>query len=207
MSLYNKSGYHYTFISVASTLIFSLVLVSMPGCFSTKGLIEVKKRPLPVISEDDSTLRMGDEKDRIFIEVRKAPSAGAHGNLAIRYEQLFPGGPAIRLKDRDRYLDLGDNVAYRVDFEPSYIRYRKRFPTSDENFKVPKGWSVRKLNPNGPDNSQKILVGPVTKRQTVLFLVEGNDYIYYVFGRADGSSISAMMKIIEDLVEEGIDYH
>lgn len=206
MSVDKKTRYFYTFVSFASTVIFSLVLLSLPACFPSKGLVEVKKRPLPVLSEDDSTLRMGDEKDRIFIEVRKAPSSGAPGNLAIRYEQIFPGGPAIRLKDRDRYLNLGENVAYRVDFEPSYIRYRKRIPIDDENFKAPEGWSVREFNPRESENSQKILVGPVTKRQTVLFLVEGNDYIYYVFGRADGSAIKAMIKIIEDLVEEGIDY-
>jgi hypothetical protein len=157
------------------------------------------------VYEDDSTLRMGNEEDTIFIEIRRAPISGKSGNLAIRYERIFPGGPAIRSGDRERYLRIGDHVAYRVDFSPKFIRYRKRISGDPEKAQPPEGWTIQGLKPDDP-SSEKILVGPVIKRKRVLFLVEGKKYIYYVFGRADEKSINRMNKMMEELVNKGIDY-
>jgi hypothetical protein len=148
---------------------------------------------------------MGDEEDRIFIEIRRARASDRSGNLAIRYEQTFPGGPAIRSPDRERYFEISDHVAYRVDFAPKFIRLRKRIKGNPEDIEPPEGWSIKNLKPNDP-TSEKILLGPVIKRSRVLFLVEGDKYIYYIFGRADGRSIDRMTKLLENLVKQGIDY-
>lgn len=176
------------------------------GCFSARGIQEIKSHPFTLVYEDDATTRFGDTEDTVFIEVRTAPIPRPLENLAVHYSSLFPGGEAVRPGDAEEYLKIDGHTAYKVVFRPAHIRQRKRV-TDDRQIKdMPPGWTEKTIEDPVTGEPIQALYGPVIPRQKILYLVEGKKFVYYVFLRADGESIEPARKKFEDFVSKGIRY-
>jgi len=190
-------------------LLFLLPLfVVLAGCFAARGIAEITTFPYPVVYQDDSTARFGDEDDKVFIEVRRIQTARPLENLAIHYAALFPGGEIIRPGDSEEYLKLDGKSAYKVVFRTKYIRQRKRVSekSSSDSGKVPTGWTSATMEDPATGKKMKILLGPVIPQQRVLYLVQGDSYLYYIFWRADGDEIEKSRKKFEQFVRQEINY-
>jgi hypothetical protein len=48
--------------------------------------------------------------------------------------------------------------------------------------------------------------GPIIRRERILYLVAGDQYVYYILMRADGDAIEPARKKLEKLVREDIKY-
>jgi len=169
-------------------------------------MVEVKSPPYPVTYEDDSMKRFGDREDTVFIEVSRARISRPLDNLAIHYRAFFPAGETVRPGDLEEYLDVAGKTAYRVLFRTEYIRRRKRLAKSDKPDKPPEGWTVRTMEDPLTGKNIPVFYGPVIPRQKILYLVQGDLYLYYVFFRADGDSIEPAKKKFDELVQKGIAY-
>ncbi len=176
------------------------------GCFSTRGIEEISVRPYPIIYEDDSAIRFGDRDDTVLMEVRRAEISGPLENLAIHYRSFFPEGEIVRPGDLEEYLTVDGHDAYRVDFRRKYIRKRKRAEDGIKPENVPQGWSLQTIVDPTTGKPVPVLNGPVIPREKIMYLVEGDRYLYYVFMRADGEAIEPTVKKFEKFVSEGIDY-
>ena len=128
--------------------------------------------------------------------------------MAIHYAALFPEGEIIRPGDTEEYVKIDGRNAYKVVFRPNYIRRRKRIDgkkkLSPEN--IPQGWTLTNVEDPTTGKPTPVLYGPVIPRQKILYLVEGDPYIYYIFFRADGDSIEPARKKFEEFVRKGIKY-
>lgn len=183
------------------------VFCGLAGCFSARGITEITSHPYPAIYQDDSTARFGTPDDTVLIEVRRAKTPRPLENLAIYYPSLFPGGEIIRPGDSEEYVKLHDKDAYKVVFGTKYIRKRKRLPDkSKEPESVPPGWTAAKMEDPETGQSVGVAQGPVIPRQRVLYLVQGEPYIYYVALRADGDTIESARGKFETFVRDGIKY-
>lgn len=183
-----------------------LALIPLAGCFSARGLPEIRSEPYPIIYRDDGVLRFGDADDNVFIEVRRVPISKETGNLAIHYSALFPGGVKITPGDHEEYVTIAGHKAYKVVFRISHIRKRKRFEDGISAKDLPEGWSLHHMVDPSSGASIPVLHGPIVPRERILYLVEGRSYIYYVFMRADGESIGPAKERFEEFLKEEIDY-
>jgi hypothetical protein len=159
-----------------------------------------------VTHTDESTETLGDEEDKVFMEVKRAEIPRPLENLAVHYRAYFPGGEAIRPGDRESYVEIAGRKAYRVVFRTSYIRRRKRLKDDAARDKVPKGWTVKTIVDPMTGKFIRALYGPVIPRKRILYLVEGKRYLYYIYLRADGDAVEPAVKKFENLVRKGIEY-
>lgn len=185
-----------------------LVPVLLAGCLTTRGIVDVASHPYPLVYEDDSKERFSDSEDTVLIEVRRRKVSRPLENLAIHYAALFPGGEVVRPGDTEDYLKIDGRNAYKVVFKTNYIRRRKRV---EANKKIgpgdaPPGWTLTNIEDPVTGKPIQVLYGPVIPRQKILYLVEGDQYIYYVFMRADGDSIEPARKKFEEFVRKDIKY-
>jgi len=188
-------------------LVFVFVVSGLPaGCLYTRGIDEVLVDPYPQIYQDDSTLRFGDQEDKVFIEVRKAKISRRLDNLAIHYGTIFPGGVPIRRDDNEQYVKVGGKTAYRVIFAEKSVRRRKRLEKEIPPEEVPPGWKQVTISDPVTGKPTPALYGPVVPRRQILYLVEGDAYLYYVLMRADGGAIPEARRAFEEFVRKGIDY-
>jgi hypothetical protein len=176
------------------------------GCTASRGLLEVHSLPYPVTYEDESSETLSDPDDKVFMEVRRSRISKPLENLAVHYRAYFPGGVPKKPGDKESYVKIDGRNAYKVVFRITYIRRRKRLRDGKIPDKIPKGWSVRHIADPVTGKSIPVLYGPVIPRKRVLYLVEGDHYLYYIFMRADGDAIPTAMKKFENLVRKGIEY-
>ena len=92
------------------------------GCQAPRGITELHAPPYPVTSEDEARETLGDDEDKVFLEVKRARIPKPLENLAVHYRAYFPGGEAIRPGDRESYVKIKGRNAYKVVFQTSYIR-------------------------------------------------------------------------------------
>lgn len=187
---------------------FPLIPVLLVGCLATRGIIDVGSRPYPIIYEDESTEKFSNPGGNVFIEVRRRKISRPLENLAIHYAALFPGGEVVRPGDIEEYVKIDGKNAYKVVFRTNYIRRRKRV---DANAKLapgdaPPGWTLMNIEDPTTGKPMPVLYGPVIPRQKILYLVEGDLYVYYILMTADGDSIEPARKKFEEFVRKDIKY-
>jgi hypothetical protein len=189
-------------------ILVPLIPVLLAGCLATRGFIDLASRPYPVIYEDEATEKFSDRDDTAFIEVRRRKVSRPLENLAIHYAALFPGGEIVRPGDTEEYVKIGGKNAYKVVFRTNYIRRRKRVTANDKSGPggAPPGWTLMNIEDPTTGKPMPVLYGPVIPRQRILYLVEGDNYIYYIFMRADGDAIDSARKKFEKFVREDIKY-
>jgi len=185
-----------------------LMAVCSTGCFSARGIAEITTYPYPLLYEDDSTARFGTTDDSVLIEVRRTRAPGHLKNMAVRYMSLFPGGEIIRPGDGEAYVEVDGKTAYKVVFQPKYLRKRKRVR---ENFtsgrqEVPEGWTPARMEDPITGKTIRVLHGPVISQYRSLYLVRGDSELYYLFLRADGDQVEPARKRFEEFVRNGISY-
>ncbi|MFH1114232.1 MAG: hypothetical protein V1792_09950 [Pseudomonadota bacterium] len=180
----------------------------LTGCLGSRGFKEITAAPYPLIYEDDSTARFGSRDDNAFVEVRKTSVSKPLEHLAVHYRSLFPGGEIVRPGDREEYVKVNGKNAYKVVFRTKYIRKRKRVDEDPaiKSESVPNGWTAAKMEDPATGEMIRVLHGPVIPQQRILYLVQGDPYIYYVFLRADGDVIQSARKKFEKFVNEDINY-
>ena len=189
-------------------LLWTCIVFGVAGCFGKRGINEIKERPLPILYEDDSTVRLGRQDDDVLIEVRSIAIGKPMENLAIYYPALFPGGEIIRPGDREDYVKIKGHNAYKVVFRTKYIRKRKRIKGSEEEVKknLPEGWTIMTMEDPMSGKPIPVMYGPIIPQQKVLYLVQGKSRMYYILLRADGDAIDSAVKTFDKFVKEGIDY-
>ena len=176
------------------------------GCFSARGITEISSKPYPLLYQDDSTERLGEPDDQVFIEVRRKKISRPVDNLAIHYRSFFPGGVIIRPGDREKYVKVNGKTAYKVVLRTKYIRKRKRIRNPEQAKNPPPGWTVKNITDPLTGKTVPVLYGPVVPQYRILYLVEGDVYLYYIYMRADGDSIPGARKKFEEFVSKSIDY-
>jgi hypothetical protein len=188
--------------------ILMVLTVFLSSCFGVRGFTEITASPYPLISEDDSIARFGDADGNTFVEVRKEQTSRPVEHLAVHYRSLFPGGEIIRPGDSEEYVKINGKNAYKVVFRTKYIRKRKRLGSKSEvdPESIPEGWTPAKMEDPVTGEIVRVLHGPIIPQQKILYLVQGDPYIYYVFLRADGDSIKSAKKKFEKFVQEDIKY-
>ncbi len=184
------------------------IILGLAGCLGKRGISEIKEHPLPVTYEDESNVKMGGAEDDVFIEVRSVATGKSMNNLAIYYPALFPGGEIIRPGDREDYVKVNGNNAYKVVFRTKYIRKRKRIKGSEEDAKknLPEGWTIMTMEDPMTGRPIPVMYGPIIPRQKILYLVQGKSRIYYILLQADGNAIDSAINTFDKFVKEGIDY-
>jgi len=184
------------------------IVFGVAGCFGKGGISEIKEHPFPILYEDDSTVRLGRQDDDAFIEIRSIAKGKPMENLAIYYPALFPGGEIIRPGDREEYIKVNNQDAYKVIFRTKYIRKRKRItgPEQDANKNFPDGWTIMTMEDPITGKPIPVMYGPIIPQQKVLYIVQGKTRIYYILLRADGDAIEAAVKTFDKFVKESIDY-
>ncbi len=187
---------------LAAGLCFGLVLV-IAACATTRGISEIADPPCRVIRQDKEEAVFGDDQDNVRIEIEKAKISKRLFNLAIYYKTFFPEGETIRSGDVERYLRVDGRNAYKVVFRPKYIRKRTRYKKGQE---IPPGHKLKTETDPATGKPRKVLYSPIVKRYRTLYLVEGDEYLYYILLRADGESAPAAQKEFEQFVHEGITY-
>jgi hypothetical protein len=186
----------------------SLILFAclITGCFSGRGIREIKSHPYSQIYKDDSTARFANKDDTVFMEVRTAAIPRSIENLAIHYSSLFPGGESVRTSDSEDYSKIDGHIAYKVVFRPEYIRQRKRVADNRQLEDPLPGWTEKMIEDPVTGKSIRALYGPVIPRQKILYLVEGKKFVYYIFLRADGDSIKPARRKLENFIAKDIRY-
>jgi len=186
-----------------------LILVTfLQGCFAASHMAEIAAHPYPLIYEDDLDAKFADTKDNVFIEVRKTATSRPVEHLAVHYSSLFPDGELIRPGDAEEYVKVGGKNAYKVVFATKYIRKRKRLDpkTANDPKSIPEGWSRVTMEDPVTGKRIPVLHGPVIPQLRILYLVQGDPSVYYVFLRADGQAIESAKKRFEKFVNEEIKY-
>jgi hypothetical protein len=185
-----------------------LLGICLTSCLGTYGITEIADHPYSLIYEDDSTARFGVQDDDVSIEVRRVASPRPIENLAINYGALFPDGEVIRPGDTEEYVKIDGRNAYKVIFRPKYIRKRKRVgeKTGAKKEEPPGGWTRVTINDPLTGKPETILQGPVIRRQRILYLVAGDQYVYYILMKADGDAFDSAQKKLEKLVREDLKY-
>lgn len=194
--------------SKAYYLIYFPLAVCLAGCLGTHGITEITDHPYNIIHEDDSSAKFGLRDDDASIEVRKVPSSRPIENLAINYGALFPEGEIIRPGDTEEYTKIDGRNAYKVMFRPKYIRKRKRIDdkAGTKTEEPAEGWTQVTINDPLTGKPETIMQGPIIRRERILYLVAGDQYVYYILMRADGDAIEPTRKKLEKLVREDIKY-
>lgn len=184
-------------------------LVLLAGCFGARGLNEITKYPYPLTYQDDSTARFSSADDNVFIEVRKAPTPRPLEHLAVHYASLFPGGEIIKPGDSEEYLTIKGKNAYKVVFRAKYIRKRKRVEENSnaEPSEIPPGWTRAQMSDPVSGEPVPVLHGPVIPQQKILYLVQGDPYIYYILMTANGDAIKPATERLERFVRDDIKFH
>jgi len=194
-------------LSLLLKLLPALAVVGLAlGCFATRGIVEVTAEPFPKTYEDDSIVRFGDKDDTVFVEVRRAKKTGRLDNLAIHYRALFPDSEIVRPGDQEQYLKIDGKNAYKVTFRTKYIRRRKPLEKAPSPEDIPAGWTLQTIAEPATGKPIPVLLGPPTPQQRVMYLVEGDVYLYYVYMRADGDSITPAREKFDEFVRKGIAY-
>lgn len=103
-------------------------------------------------------------------------------------------------------MKLDGRNAYRVTFREKYIRKRKRSPQNFRTEDLPKGWTLSKILDPETGKPVRVIQGPVVPSASMLYLVEGEKYVYYMLLRADGDSIGLGKKRFMEFVHKGIKY-
>ncbi|MGB6065894.1 MAG: hypothetical protein WBG50_13920 [Desulfomonilaceae bacterium] len=190
------------------SLFWLLVPALLTGCFTERSIVKAGSDPYPLIYQDDSTEKFSDSKDAVFVEVRRRKVSRPLENLAIHYAALFPGGEVVKPGDTEEYVKIDGRNAYKVVFRTNYIRRRKRIDPKKkfDPDKVPPGWTLTNIEDPITGKPTPVLYGPVIPRQKILYLVEGDPYVYYIFFRADGDAIEPARKKFEEFVRKGIKY-
>jgi hypothetical protein len=208
---------------LAHLLLWTVLLPTLAGCLVARGLTEISEHPYRLLDQansrarfgnedddqDDSKTRFGDEDDNVLIEVRRAPGGKPAENLAIHYRSLFPRGEAVRPRDHEEYVEIKGRKAYHVKFQTQYIRKRKRLPKDKpppDPATIPKGWTVTSIDDPANGGSIPVLQGPVIPSRKILYLVQGDSYVYYILLRADGDPIEPVKDRFEKFVREQIAY-
>jgi hypothetical protein len=184
------------FLIVIAALVYN-------ACVSSSAQNILRQKPLPNIVSEDSVLKLSDNDESVLFEIHTAKISKPINNLAIHYSSLFPEGEAIRPGDTEEYVKIDGHNAYKVTFRPAYIRQRKRLKDLPE---IPQGWKTAKIEDPVTGKPLEIAYGPVIPRQKLLYLVEGNKFVYYVFMRADGDAIESARLKFDEFVRTGIDY-
>lgn len=189
-------------------VLWVIVLGSLGGCFSSRGISEISFHPYPLVYEDDSTAKFGDPDDNVFIEVRRTPVSGPVDSLVIHYPSLFPGGETVRAGDNEEYVDLNGRKALKVVFRTKYLRKRKRAEEKPEGSlrAIPPGWRATTIEDPVTGKPISVIQGPVIPSAKTLYLVQGDSYVYYIAMRADGEHIEPARKKLEKFVREDIKY-
>ncbi|MDQ7782652.1 MAG: hypothetical protein RDU20_07225 [Desulfomonilaceae bacterium] len=198
----------YASMIVPRCVVLLALTLLLTSCLGSRGLNEITASPYPLIYEDDSTARFGNSDDSAFVEVRKTGVSKPVEHLAVHYRSLFPGGEIIRPGDREEYVKVGAKNAYRVVFRTKYIRKRKRVENNSatDSTSIPEGWTSAKMEDPVTGETIRVLHGPVIPQQKVLYLVQGDPYIYYILLRADGDVIPSAREKFERFVNEDIKY-
>jgi len=194
--------------NLTGILLHVMVLCLLCSCLGKRGISEVRERPYSVEYEDNSTLRLSDHNEDIFIDLRTSSTGKPMENLAIHYPALFPGGEIIRPGDREEYVKINGHTAYKVTFGTKYIRKRKRLPEAEKGLivSIPEGWTATTMEDPVTGKPISVMYGPVIPQHKIMYLVQGNSRVYYILLKADGNSIEKASKDFEKLVKEGIDY-
>ncbi|MFH0822308.1 MAG: hypothetical protein V2B18_06115 [Pseudomonadota bacterium] len=169
-------------------------------------MTEIGSRVYPVLHEDDTATRLGSKTDDVFIEVRKERIPRPLENLAIHYRTFFPSGEIIKPGDAEEYVKVNGRNAYKVVFAPKYVRHRERVPTDAPTDSTKPGWTRKKTTDPESGETIEAVYSPVMPRYRVLYLVEGDRYIYYIFMRADGPAAESAKEALNKLVYQGIKY-
>jgi hypothetical protein len=182
--------------------------MSIAGCLIGHRIKDIRQNPYPLIHEDDSTVKYGDQDDDVVIEVRRAKISRPLDNLAVHYPTLFPGGEMIRPGDTEEYVKVGEKNAYRVTFKKKYIRKRKRVLEGSETPPADTQRDWTSITIPDPDTGKQIpvLYGPVIEREKILYLVPGRSEVYAIMLRADGDAIEPARTRFETFVRNEIDY-
>jgi hypothetical protein len=201
-----KECSHYGYRSLY--LICFLFGICLTSCLGTHGITEISDHPYRLLYEDDSTAKFGVQDDDVSIEVRRVASPRPIENLAINYGALFPEGEVIRPGDTEEYVKIDGRNAYKVLFRPKYIRKRKRVDDKPgaKKEEPPEGWTEVTINDPLTGRPETVLQGPVIRRERILYLVAGDQYVYYILMRADGDAIEPARKRLEKLVSEDLKY-
>ena len=190
----------------AVTLVTVALFVS--GCFGRAQVKDFSSAPIPIIYEDETTTKFRDDEDDKFIEIRKAPTSRPIENIAIHYPALFPGGEVIRPGDTEEYTMINGKNSYKVVFRTKYIRKRKRLNEKDlsDDFKVPEGWTKSSIQDASTGAKIPILLGPVIPQHRILYVVPGEQNIYYLFLRFDGENYEQAIRDFDRFVREEMTY-
>lgn len=183
--------------------LFVIIVIPMVCSCASNRVPTVKYKPFPNETKEDSGIKFINTGNSISFEIRSAPITGPVENLAIHYQSMFPGGEIIRPGDIEEYLKVSDRNAYKVTFRPTYIRRRKR--VTDESA-APEGWKSTKIEDPTTGKPVDIMYGPIIPRQKILYLVEGEKFVYYILMTADGDEIQIGRNKLEEFIRDGIDY-
>ena len=184
-------------------------LLLLVSCIGTRGLSEISSHPYPLIYEDDSSAKFASQQDDVFIEIRKTPVPRPLEHVAVHYASLFPGGEIVKPDDREEYLTIKDKKAYKVSFRTKYIRKRKRLDKSSGRSgpEIPEGWTKAQMRDPVTGEVVPVLHGPVIPQEKVLYLVQGDQYIYYIVLSADGDAVKPAREKFENFVRNDINFH
>ena len=192
----------------AGTLLLLMLCTLVGSCLTVQRDTAIRQDPYPLLSQDDSTLRFGDQEDNVSIEVRRAKTSRPVEDLAIQYGALFPGGEVIRPGDTEEYVKIDGRNAYKVTFKTKYIRKRKQIGTDGK--KDPKDvspdWKSVTMEDTETGKPVSVLYGPVIPRERILYLVTGDAEVYAISMRADGDAIGPAKRKFEKFVREQISY-
>ena len=191
-----------------SSVILVTVALFVSGCFGRAQVKDFSSPPAPIIYEDETTTKFRDNDDDKFIEIRKTPTSRPIENLAIHYPALFPGGEVIRPGDTEEYTIVNGKNSYKMVFRTKYIRKRKRLNEKDlsEDFKAPEGWTKSSIEDSSTGAKVPILLGPVIPQHRVLYIVPGEQNVYYLFLRFDGDNYEQAIKDFDRFVREDMTY-
>lgn len=189
-------------------VILLTVALFVSGCFGNAQVKDFSSAPLPVVYEDETTTKFRDNDDDKFIEIRKAPTSRPVGNLAIHYPALFPGGEVVRPGDMEEYTLVNGKNSYKVVFRTKYIRKRKRLSEKDLSGepKIPEGWTKSSIEDPSTGSKIPIMLGPVIPQHRILYMVPGEQYVYYLFMRVDGENYEQALKEFDRFVREDMTY-
>lgn len=188
-------------------MIMTMALL-VSGCLGSSQIKDYGLPPLPVIYEDETTTKFRDTDDNKFIEIRKTPTSKPIENLAIHYPALFPGGEIIRPGDTEEYTMINGKNSYKVIFRTKYIRKRKRLSEKELSGKVeiPADWTRSTIDDASTGSKIPILLGPIIPQHRILYVVPGEQNVYYLFMRVDGENYEQVMKDFDKFVREEVNY-
>lgn len=194
-------------IRVFSVMILAVALL-VSGCLGRGQVKDFSSPPLPVIYEDEVTTKLRDADDSQFIEIRKTPTSKPIENLAIHYPALFPGGEIIRPGDTEEYTLVDGKNSYKVVFRTKYIRKRRHLTEKEKSDEqdLPAGWTKSFTEDSSSGSRIQIAIGPTVPQHRILYVVPGDQNVYYLFFRIDGENYEKAIKDFDKFVREDMRY-